>query len=233
MIFDELQSRFWAPANVNWCEPDYAVHPQIAEFWNTVTSLVMLLLGVFGAAAVRWCEARVRAEMWSLAAVGAGSALFHGSLLYGLQLLDELPMLWGTLFMIHAWSRDLGPSWPRKGLPLAATGVAVTVACKDGRFSCFLSSCFVLLACLLAGCLRLFCLFYFVLFFCLLKVVVMFGPDHGLRLGVHRLICPVTIVEERKKKKKSPFPANVDEHTQKNKKSPRFSRWPSPTHTGR
>jgi dihydroceramidase len=94
-----------APAMVDWCEPNYAVTSYVAEFWNTVTSAPMLLLGLYGLwHAARSGVARERRFAWcflGLAAVGAGSMAFHGTLLRTAQALDELPMVY--LGLIGAW----------------------------------------------------------------------------------------------------------------------------------
>jgi hypothetical protein len=38
---------YWSPrtASVNWCEPDYVYTPYVAEFWNTLSSVPIALLG--------------------------------------------------------------------------------------------------------------------------------------------------------------------------------------------
>jgi dihydroceramidase len=94
-----------APSAVDWCEPNYAVTPYVAEFWNTVTSVPLLLLGLYGLwQCARSSVARERRFAWSfigLAAVGAGSVAFHGTLLRTAQALDELPMVY--LGLIGAW----------------------------------------------------------------------------------------------------------------------------------
>lgn len=89
---------FGTPAAVDWCEPNYAVVPWIAEFWNTVSSVLIAAAGLFGL--VRWwtCrehyEARFAVCFAGLAIVGVGSTLFHGTLLKLPQASDELPMVW-------------------------------------------------------------------------------------------------------------------------------------------
>ena len=41
---------FWLPhtATIDWCESNYAVTSYIAEFWNTVSNLVMILFPMYG-----------------------------------------------------------------------------------------------------------------------------------------------------------------------------------------
>ncbi|CAD7943434.1 unnamed protein product [Amoebophrya sp. A25] len=47
---DAQQEGFWGSrnANIHFCEPAYVRSPYIAEFWNTLTNLFPLLLGIFG-----------------------------------------------------------------------------------------------------------------------------------------------------------------------------------------
>ena len=83
-------------AEFNWCEVDYATTPYVAELWNTLTSLLycveaVLLLHLHGARVI----ARVpyaRVILGAVFATGVGSTLFHATLRYDMQLLDELPM---------------------------------------------------------------------------------------------------------------------------------------------
>jgi dihydroceramidase len=111
------QSYYWgAPDSlIDWCEPNFVHTPYIAEFYNTIThvpaSMYMLvailvmafprpLAGVSGAklkaAAVKWLprlELRHQVSVLGLAIVCAGSVLFHATLRYWGQLLDEVPMI--------------------------------------------------------------------------------------------------------------------------------------------
>lgn len=73
------------------CEANYAVNRYVAEFYNTISSLFILALGVYGIAmhrAIRRATGRtmlMESRFWacfaSLAVVGLGSAAFHGTLL--------------------------------------------------------------------------------------------------------------------------------------------------------
>lgn len=91
---------FWdglaAPATVDWCEPNYAVSPYIAEFWNTTSSLWMTVLGLSGMLLLAR-RRRFHGMFGGLALVGLGSAAFHGTLLRPAQALDELPMVFLSL----------------------------------------------------------------------------------------------------------------------------------------
>lgn len=86
---------FWGPtdSNVDWCEPNYKHSYYVAEWWNTVSNLPLFAMTAFG-----WRQARRHASgetrFWAafcfLALVGVGSTLFHASLRYWAQLLDEV-----------------------------------------------------------------------------------------------------------------------------------------------
>ncbi len=45
---DGVWTPLGAPALVDWCEPNYLVTPWLAELWNTVSSLLIVAMGVFG-----------------------------------------------------------------------------------------------------------------------------------------------------------------------------------------
>jgi dihydroceramidase len=123
---------FWAdrgaPALVNWCEPDYVVSAYVAEWWNTLTSLGMVLIGAAGLWSVRDAGWRFRLGMVGLAAVGAGSAGFHGTLLRVAQAADELPMVAVGLMCVWTLLHRADP--PRRGarsaVALLAFGVVFT-----------------------------------------------------------------------------------------------------------
>jgi len=96
---------FWGKptASLDWCETNYTYTPYVAEFWNTITSLWLTILAVFGIyqGVKLHVQPCIHASYLALAVVGVGSALFHGTLLYSCQLLDELPMIYGTLIFLY------------------------------------------------------------------------------------------------------------------------------------
>lgn len=83
------------PATIDWCEPNHTVTPLIAEFWNTISNISHLVFAAFGMYLVgtRKLELRFLIAYLTIFIVGIGSAAFHGTLLLGPQLLDEIPML--------------------------------------------------------------------------------------------------------------------------------------------
>ncbi len=89
---------FWGrpTATIDWCEANYVVSYYVAEWWNTLSNVALLVLGVYG---VRMClreGMRDNVDLLLLfgliAVVGIGSAAFHGTLLKTSQQLDETPM---------------------------------------------------------------------------------------------------------------------------------------------
>ncbi|CAH3026995.1 unnamed protein product [Porites evermanni] len=101
---DSNTEGFWgeATATIDWCEENYAVSSFLAEFWNTISNWLFLLPTLFGAW-LSWktkLERRYTLTFISLFVVGIGSLCFHATLLYEMQLLDELPMIYCTCIMI-------------------------------------------------------------------------------------------------------------------------------------
>lgn len=78
-------------ATVDWCENNYAVVSFIAEFWNTLSSFVLLATGIFGW--YRHGHLKGGIVYAILAFVGIGSVFFHAHLTVNSQMLDEIPML--------------------------------------------------------------------------------------------------------------------------------------------
>jgi len=124
---------FWGKptASLDWCEVNYAYSPYVAEFWNTISSLWLLALAIFGLIVGKRLDIKLPVQLsyMILGVVGVGSALFHGTLLYSCQLLDELPMIYGTLiFLFTIFDFEKDSPLDRFFVPaLAIIGVTVTV----------------------------------------------------------------------------------------------------------
>ena len=128
--------QFGTRAIIDWCESNYTIVPWIAEFWNTLSSLVIFAMGAYGA--VRWwfhrdeLERRFGVAFVSLAVIGLGSAAFHGTLLRLPQACDELPMVWLGLIcfycMVTRRPETPEPERTRWALGLGLAAVAFTAA---------------------------------------------------------------------------------------------------------
>jgi len=103
-------------ASVDWCEKNYEVCHFIAEFWNTITSSFISVLGLVGIYLTlrERVEKRFAVLYAGIVIIGLGSVAFHGALLLEYQLLDELPMIWTTLAWVYIYRTMQSP---RKGLP--------------------------------------------------------------------------------------------------------------------
>ncbi|GMH63482.1 hypothetical protein TrLO_g4017 [Triparma laevis f. longispina] len=119
-------------AEFNWCEKDY---PEgwwyVAEPWNTLSSL--LYCAVAGLAYTQNREhlsPPLLLILLFIALIGLGSAMFHGSLLYSTQLLDEIPMSYLVFSAAHLlYSRGKNPpdNFFRRSMPYAVFFVATTM----------------------------------------------------------------------------------------------------------
>ncbi|KAK9324669.1 ceramidase [Lipomyces orientalis] len=93
-------SGFWGPrtSTIDWCEENYVVSTYIAEAMNTITNGMFVALAAFAIynAVVQKHEKRFILTAMGFALVGIGSWLFHMTLQYEYQLLDELPMIYAT-----------------------------------------------------------------------------------------------------------------------------------------
>lgn len=103
-------------ASVDWCEKNYEVCHFIAEFWNTVTSSFIAVLGLVGMYLTlrEGIERRFSVLYAGIVVIGLGSVAFHGALLLEYQLSDELPMIWTTLAWVYIYKTMQSP---RKGTP--------------------------------------------------------------------------------------------------------------------
>jgi len=96
---------YWGPttSTLDWCESNYEVSYYMAEFWNTITNLFMILAPVKCIYEVyrQKFESRYAYLYLLIMLTGIGSWMFHMTLLYEMQLLDELPMVWGSCYMVY------------------------------------------------------------------------------------------------------------------------------------
>jgi dihydroceramidase len=94
----------WGPvtSTLDWCEENYRMSWYVAEFWNAVSNMNYILLALLGL----WSCYNVGSEKrdyfayLGLCCVGIGSFLFHMTLLYPMQLCDELPMIYAGAFLV-------------------------------------------------------------------------------------------------------------------------------------
>ena len=153
---------FWSglgdPSSVDWCEPNYVVTPYVAEWVNTLSSLPMTLMGLYGV----WMTLRHRPHVSrrflacyaGLALVGAGSMAFHATLLRLPQAADELPMVYAIL--VATWVMLHRRTDPGKGKPSAlfflayAVGFTAAYFTSAAYFHIFLAT-FSVLATFVAG----------------------------------------------------------------------------------
>ncbi|GAQ80572.1 Ceramidase [Klebsormidium nitens] len=103
---------FWGASkgSIEWCEQNYAVSPYIAEFWNCITNIPMIILAGIGlASAIRQRFEKRFSILWlMMVTIGIGSALFHATLKHVQQQSDETPMVWAILVYIYVL---FSPDW--------------------------------------------------------------------------------------------------------------------------
>ena len=91
-------------ASIDWCEHNYVVSFFVAEWWNTLSNIVMVVLGLW-AMVMAW-RAGLDPRFWlgqgACALIGFGSFAFHVSLTHIGQQGDETPMVFGTSIWLYA-----------------------------------------------------------------------------------------------------------------------------------
>ncbi|KAF8459148.1 ceramidase [Terfezia claveryi] len=122
----------WGPvtSTINWCEEDYIVTTYCAELINSLTNLMFVYVsgkGIWNC--IKHGHDPVFLATWiSFLIVGLGSFLFHSTLWYSMQLVDELSMINTTLIM---WFATFGHKQSKRFnwvLALFLISVLVTVA---------------------------------------------------------------------------------------------------------
>lgn len=100
----------WGPvtSTIDWCESNYMLSDFIAEPANTISNLSFVFLGILGFAHEQRENTRAGYQTMyaTVAAIGIGSMLFHGTLTVWGQQLDELPMVWHLLISSYILGRD-------------------------------------------------------------------------------------------------------------------------------
>ncbi|OWZ18339.1 Alkaline phytoceramidase [Phytophthora megakarya] len=96
---------FWGPptSTIDWCESNYEHNYYIAEFWNTISNSLFVLLGLYGLyrSIKMGFEPRFHLQFIGVMITGFGSAMFHGTLQHVYQQCDETPMVWSILAWIY------------------------------------------------------------------------------------------------------------------------------------
>jgi dihydroceramidase len=129
--YPRSKAGYWNPvtSTLNWCEEDYYATIYSAEIVNALTNLLFLWLGVKGVLSCRknGHDAIFQVSFFGYLLVGCGSFLFHSTLKYPMQLIDELSMIYTTCLMCYAtfsYSRSTGV---RLFLAIFLTGLAIFI----------------------------------------------------------------------------------------------------------
>jgi len=85
-------------STIDWCEDNWVYHDEVAEWWNTVSSLFYIglpLLGIYNACKLGGMQLKIEFVLNAICRmmVGIGTAWFHGRLTYAGQMYDEIWML--------------------------------------------------------------------------------------------------------------------------------------------
>lgn len=126
-------SGFWGTptSTIDWCEENYVVTKYIAELVNTVTNSAFIALAGYALVNVIRNRHELRFLLVSLGfiTVGFGSWMFHMSLLYEYQLLDELPMIYATCvpyWVVYSHGKTRAES-TKVALQISAAAITLTV----------------------------------------------------------------------------------------------------------
>ena len=84
-------------------EKNYSVTYYVAEFFSTFSSIPIVNLGLYFLVQCYKYKHDIKLYLSSIGVimVGIGSFLFHGTMKRYGQMLDEIPMLWCSLFMLY------------------------------------------------------------------------------------------------------------------------------------
>lgn len=112
---------YWGPttSTLDWCERNYEMSFYVAELWNTISNVAIFLPPIIGIFQIYKLdlERKYMLAFFVVSIVGFGSWAFHMTLLYPMQLADEIPMVWSAAVMIYMQlnirrSADSPINWP-------------------------------------------------------------------------------------------------------------------------
>ncbi|KAL2842901.1 alkaline phytoceramidase [Aspergillus pseudoustus] len=99
---------FWGypTSKANFCEADYAISRYIGEFINSLSNVIYVVYGIYGLHQLRQKgnkngDPLRTLSYWGLIAVGVCSVVFHVSLKYHTQMMDDLSMHFATTPVLH------------------------------------------------------------------------------------------------------------------------------------
>jgi dihydroceramidase len=95
---------YWGPvtSSIDWCEPNYVHHPMIAETFNSVSSLALCFVAIYGIIIHwRYMSPGILFSFFATFTIGAGSFAFHSTLTQAAQLWDEIPMVCLRLSLLN------------------------------------------------------------------------------------------------------------------------------------
>lgn len=99
-------SGYWGKptALLEWCEDNYEVTYYIAEFWNSFSSFMFIIPAFVGIlfAIQDKLEVRFICSYSGMILVGIASFVFHMTLKFETQILDELSMVWAITFFVYS-----------------------------------------------------------------------------------------------------------------------------------
>lgn len=85
----------------DWCEPNWTVTLYIAEFWNTITNLIYIFVGLWTVFEFNSkIFNRMRISGMALFFIGIGSMCYHGTITRWGQAFDELAILYWEIALL-------------------------------------------------------------------------------------------------------------------------------------
>ena len=100
-------SNYWGEpdGSIDFCEENYKENMYIAEYWNTISASVYFLIGLM------WIFTKYKKIAFSFMFLSLGTALWHGTLRYWGQWMDEVGMLILTFNLIQQFHPSLNTWW--------------------------------------------------------------------------------------------------------------------------